>query len=86
MSTFFTLIRRYVEISELTNETVHEFINRILVYELDKDTNTCKIEIFHSSVGKADSGEQPTESVSYFRQIGADIRSVEVWLTLVNNI
>lgn len=75
---FVALVRRYTEISELTYENVHEFIDRVLVYELDKDTNTRKIEIFYSFVGKVDSGEQPTESVSYFRQIGADVKSVVV--------
>ena len=75
---FVALVRRYTEISELTYENVHEFIDRILVYELDKDTNTRKIEIFYSFVGKVDSGEQPTESISYFRQIGADVKSVVV--------
>lgn len=75
---FVALVRRYTEISELTYENVHEFIDRILVYELDKDTNTRKIEIFYSFVGKVDSGEQPTENVSYFRQIGADVKSVVV--------
>ena len=75
---FVALVRRYTEISELTYENVHEFIDRILVYELDKNTNTRKIEIFYSFVGKVDTGEQPTESVSYFRQIGADVKSVVV--------
>ena len=75
---FAALVRRYTEISELTYENVHEFIDRILIYELDKDTNTRKIEIFYSFVGKVDTGDQPTESVSYFRQIGADVKSVVV--------
>ena len=75
---FVALVRRYTEISELTYENVHEFIDRILIYELDKDTNTRKIEIFYSFVGKVDTGEQPTESVSYFRQIGADVKSVVI--------
>ncbi len=75
---FVTLVRRYTEISELTYENVHEFIDRILIYELDKNTNTRKIEIFYSFVGKVDTGDQPTESVSYFRQIGADVKSVVV--------
>ncbi|MEY8404501.1 recombinase family protein [Oscillospiraceae bacterium 44-34] len=75
---FVDLVRRYTEISELTYENVHEFIDRILIYELDKNTNTRKIEIFYSFVGKVDTGDQPTESVSYFRQIGADVKSVVV--------
>ena len=75
---FVALVRRYTEISKLTYENVHEFIDRILIYELDKNTNTRKIEIFYSFVGKVDTGDQPTESVSYFRQIGADVKSVVV--------
>ena len=71
---FVALVRRYSEISELTYENVHEFIDRILVHDLDRETNTRKIEIFYSFVGKVDSGDEPTESVSYFRQIGADSR------------
>ena len=75
---FVALVRRYSEISELTYENVHEFIDRILVHELDRETNTRKIEIFYSFVGKVDSGEEPTESISYFRQIGADVKSFAV--------
>ena len=54
---FIALVRRYTAIDELTYENVHEFIDRILVHELDKETNTRKIEIFYSFVGKVDSGE-----------------------------
>lgn len=75
---FVALVRRYSEISELTYENVHEFIDRILVHELDRETNTRKIEIFYSFVGKVDSGDKPTESTSYFRQIGADVKSFAV--------
>ena len=75
---FVGLVRRYSEISELTYENVHEFIDRILVHELNRETNTRKIEIFYSFVGKVDSGDEPTESISYFRQIGADVKSFAV--------
>ena len=75
---FVALVRRYSEISELTYENVHEFIDRILVHELDRETDTRKIEIFYSFVGKVDSGDEPTESTSYFRQIGADVKSFAV--------
>ena len=75
---FVAIVRRYSEISELTYENVHEFFDRILVHELDRETNTRKIEIFYSFVGKVDSGEEPTESISYFRQIGADVKSFAV--------
>ena len=75
---FIALVHRYTAIDELTYEIAHEFIDRILIHELDKDTNTRKIEIFYSFVGKVDSGEKPTESISYFRQIGADVKSIAV--------
>ena len=65
-------------IEELTYENVHEFIDRILIHELDKETNTRKIEIFYSFVGRVDTGDKPTESISYFRQIGADVKSYAI--------
>lgn len=73
---FVHLVKNYTEINELTYENVHEFIDRILIHELDKETNTRQIEIFYNFVGKIDSNEKPCESVSYFRQIGADVTSV----------
>lgn len=73
---FVQLVKNYTEINELTYENVHEFIDRILIHELDKETNTRQIEIFYNFVGKIDSNEKPCESVSYFRQIGADVTSV----------
>jgi tnpX site-specific recombinase len=75
---FIALVRRYTAIDELTYENVHEFIDRILVHELDKETNTRKIEIFYSFVGKVDSGEKPTENTCYFRQIGVDVKSIAI--------
>ena len=75
---FVKLVRQYTEITELTYENVHEFIDRILIHELDRETNTRKIEIFYNFVGKIDSNEKPCENVSYFRQIGADITSIAV--------
>lgn len=75
---FVALVRRYTAIEELTYENVHEFIDRILIHELDKKTNTRKIEIFYSFVGRVDTGDKPTESISYFRQIGADVKSYAI--------
>ena len=75
---FVTLVRKYTQIKELTYENVHEFIDRILVHELDKETNTRKIEILYNFVGRIDSGDKPTESISYFRQIGADVKSFAI--------
>lgn len=75
---FVALVRKYTAIDELTYENVHELIDRILIYELDRETNTRKVEIFYNFVGRIDSGDQPTESVSYFRQIGADVKSYAI--------
>ena len=75
---FVALVRKYTEIKELTYENVHEFIDRILVHELDKETNTRKIEILYNFVGRIDSGDKPTESISYFRQVGADVKSFAI--------
>ena len=75
---FVQIVRKYTDVQELTYEIVHEFIDRILIYELDKDTNTRKIEIYYSFVGQVDTGEAHTESVSFFRQIGADVKSYAV--------
>lgn len=75
---FIALVHRYTMIDELTYENVHEFIDCILIHELDKKTNTRKIEIFYSFLGKVDSGEKPTENICYFRQIGADVKSIAV--------
>ena len=75
---FVALARKYTAITELTYENVHEFIDRILIHELDKETNTRKIEIFYSFVGRVDTGDKPTESISYFRQIGADVKSYAI--------
>ena len=75
---FINLVHNYTEIKELTYENLHEFIDRILIHELDKETNTRKIEIFYSFVGRVDTGDKPTESISYFRQIGADVKSYAI--------
>ena len=77
-SRFVQIVRKYTDVQELSYEIVHEFIDRILVYELDKDTNTRKVEIHYSFVGLVDTGEAHTESVSFFRQIGADVKSYAV--------
>ena len=75
---FVQIVRKYTDVQELSYEIIHEFIDHILVYELDKDTNTRKVEIYYSFVGQVDTGEAHTESVSFFRQIGADVKSYAV--------
>ncbi len=75
---FIQLVKLHTEIRELTYENLHEFIDRILIYELDKTTNTRKIEIFYNFVGKIGNTEEPIKNTSYFRQIGADVDSIVI--------
>lgn len=74
---FVALVRRCTEISELTYKNVHEFIDRISVHELDRETNARKIETFYSFVDKVDSGEKPTNRRKAY-PIGADVKSFAV--------
>ena len=77
ISRFIQLVGKYSEIRELTYENVHEFIDRILIHELDKDTNTRKIEIHYSFVGPIDT-QQPTEVINHDRKNMVDIKSVAI--------
>ncbi len=54
ISRFIQIVGKYSDIQELTYENVHEFIDRILIRELDRETNTRKIEIHYSFVGQVD--------------------------------
>lgn len=47
LDTLTSLINQYTEIHELNYENVHALIDRILIHEQDKNTNTRKIEIFY---------------------------------------
>ena len=40
ISRFIQIVGKYSDIQELTYENVHEFIDRILIHELDRETNT----------------------------------------------
>lgn len=62
---FINLVHNYTEIKELTYENLHEFIDRILIHELDKETNTRKIEIYYSFIGKSGTGDKSTESTTH---------------------
>ena len=39
---FVQIVHKYTDMQERTYEIVHEFIDRILIYEVDKGTNTRK--------------------------------------------
>ena len=61
----------------MTYENVHELIDRILVHELDRETNTRKIEIHYSFVGQIDTA-QPTEITNHDRRNMVDIKSIAI--------
>ena len=82
---FVALVRRYTAITELTYENVHEFIDRILIHELDKETNTRKIEIFYSFVGRVDTGDKPTEKYLLF-QTDRSRRKELCYLTYIKEV
>ena len=75
---FLAIVRKYTEIDELTYDNAREFIDRILIHELDKETNTRRIEIIYSFVGKVDSNEAPVKSSTFVKNLGADHTSIAI--------
>lgn len=49
---FVGAVKRYTQIKELNYENVHELIDRIWIYETDKETHTRKIEIVYNFIGR----------------------------------
>jgi len=72
---FLKIVRAYTDVKELTYENLHEFIDRILIHELDRETNARKIEILYSFVGSISVGEQVRKTHRY-RQGKVDIDSI----------
>ena len=54
---FMKVVSKYTDIQELTYENLHEFIDRILIYDTDKETKTRKIEIQYSFIGQVENTE-----------------------------
>ena len=71
-------VGKYSDIQELTYENVHEFIDRILIHELDRETNTRKIEIHYSFVGQVDTEQEPTQVVNHDRRNMVDVKSIAI--------
>ena len=78
ISRFVQIVGKYSDIQDLTYENVHELIDRILIHELDKETNTRKIEILYSFVGQVDTDQEPTEIINHDRRNMVDIKSVAI--------
>jgi DNA invertase Pin-like site-specific DNA recombinase len=51
---FLALVRRYTEFDELTNELLHEFVDKIIVYEADKSAGERRqrVDIYLNYIGK----------------------------------
>ena len=55
-------------------KTSMSFIDRILIHELDRETNTRKIEIHYSFVGQVDTEQEPTQVVNHDRRNMVDVK------------
>jgi len=75
---FVQAVKKYSDIQELTYENVHELIDSILIHNLDRENGTRKIEIHYSFVGRVDSGEEATASVSRYRKEMIDVKSIAI--------
>lgn len=53
---FLNIVRRYTQITELTTEILHEFIDKILVYAPDKSSGrrVVRVDIYYNFVGAID--------------------------------
>jgi len=77
-SRFVKLVSKYGDIQELDYEIVHEFIDRILIHDLSRETQTRKIEILYSFVGQIDSDGEPTSNTTRFRKEMCDVKSFAI--------
>jgi len=73
---FVKIVKQYTDIQELTFENVHEFIDRILVHEPNRETKTRKVEIFYSFVGRIENMDKPIEFTTYIRPEKREVKSI----------
>ena len=52
--------------------------NSFLIHELDRETNTRKIEIHYSFVGQVDTEQEPTQVVNHDRRNMVDVKSIAI--------
>lgn len=49
-----------------------------MIHELDRETNTRKIEIHYSFVGQVDTEQEPTQVVNHDRRNMVDVKSIAI--------
>jgi len=59
---FVNVVKGYMDIQHLTYEIVHELIDKIIVHEVDLETNTRFIEVHYNFIGRVDSGDLPVKN------------------------
>jgi len=72
---FVKIVKKHTDIQELTYENIHELIDRILIHESDKTTNTRKVEIFYSFVGKISNTMEPAKHLSFIKRERRTVKS-----------
>jgi hypothetical protein len=75
---FAKIVDKYTDIMELNYEIIHEFIDKIIVHETDKETNTRYIEIHYNFAGQIDSGATPTTTEYKRRNCSAMQKTIAV--------
>jgi hypothetical protein len=73
---FIKIVDKYTEITELNYEILHEFIDKIIVFEVDKENKTRKIEIFYNFIGVA-SIATPVKNVDTSKRLELAITTAE---------
>jgi hypothetical protein len=72
---FIKIVDKYTEITELNYEILHEFIDRVNIFETDKETKTRKIEIIYNFIG-AVNPTAPIKNISKSKRSGTVITTL----------
>jgi hypothetical protein len=72
---FIKIVDKYTEITELNYEILHEFIDKINIFEVDKNNKTRKIEIIYNFIG-AVNPTAPVKNISKSQRLGLIITTV----------
>jgi hypothetical protein len=75
ITNFIKIVDKYTEITELNYEILHEFIDKVNIFETDKETKTRKIEIIYNFIG-AVNPTAPVKNVSKSKRSGTVITTL----------